>query len=330
MWGWGIVTGEMVGGIGGVRSLGAADVAQDAAATMWFGGPGQSHCRFLVFRSLRSGRGSLAPDGATVALPPALNGLQRASFAPPGLRRSARKTDPPGLRPGQGTGARVAGFVPIQPHHSVGGDNAIALFGGRAGSETGRWEGTDARGAATADFARRLAALAVAPGGHWRASRQWHRAESRELQSFGLAAGLVLDAAFHFFEEFLDGEGLEEDALESFLACADDGVVRVVAEACHEDDGDGSAGLFRGGEEVVSCGVAEVDVAEDEVESLVRVAGDFPLFEEFEGGGGVIADGYLAAPAGEDFADGCGDFGFVVHDEDAFVVEDRIDFADAF
>src|SRR5258707_14174236 len=69
-----------------------------------------------------------------------------------------------------------------------------------------------------------------------------------------------------FGEELLDLEGFEEDGLEAFLAGADDAVVGVVAEAGHEDDGEGAAFFAGGGEDVVAGLVGHLDVGEDEVE----------------------------------------------------------------
>ncbi len=127
-----------------------------------------------------------------------------------------------------------------------------------------------------------------------------------------------MDGFSDFVEELIDFEGFEEDGGEAFLAGADDGVVGVVAEAGHEDDGRIVADFLGGGEDFVAVFVWHFDVGEDQV---VAGAGG----EEGAGFGTVAGGVYFAAEAGEKVGDGLADVGLVVGDEDAFVLEDGVE-----
>lgn len=137
-----------------------------------------------------------------------------------------------------------------------------------------------------------------------------------------VCSGLGGDGLADFVEEAFDLEGLEEDALEPFLAGADDGVVRVVAEAGHEDDGRGRGEAAGDGVDLVAVVVGHPDIAEDQIEGW-----NFPDDGAFEGGHGFaagFADDGVAAVVVEDVADDSADLGFVVGDEDAFAGEDGV------
>jgi hypothetical protein len=64
----------------------------------------------------------------------------------------------------------------------------------------------------------------------------------------------------HGFHEALGSKWLVEDGLEAFLPGFDDGMSRVVAESCHEDDGNLGLHLAEAAIDFVAVEIGEPDI----------------------------------------------------------------------
>jgi len=120
--------------------------------------------------------------------------------------------------------------------------------------------------------------------------------------------GLGLEGFLDGIQQLIGFERFEEYGGEPFLVGAYDGMIRIVTETGHEDDGD----VFGvgGGEDLVAVGVGEFNVGDDQI---VLAAVDES--DRFAAVGRGVRE---TAAVLDDIGNGLTDELFVVHDEDSF------------